>query len=92
MKESTNRVIAAVAGLLTGIPFLILLLHRPQAAGWVIDPWMLAGVLASFPGLFVGVALSGNNQTGKMLLSFAVNWLFYGMICYAILLPFRRRS
>ena len=92
MRKDTALAVAVVVGFLIGSPVLVLAFHKPEAVGWGIDPWLLAGALVGGPGVVVASGLGIQNHVARLVVSFVVCWLLYGAICYLILLPFRRRT
>jgi ABC-type transport system involved in cytochrome c biogenesis permease component len=84
--KPTAQLVAALIGFLIASPLLVLLFHKPEAVGWGIDPWLLAGAFVGSPGIAVGAAVAGHHQVVKLVVSFLVSWLFYGSICYLLLL------
>ena len=92
MSKNTARAVAIFVGLLIGSPVGILLFHKPEAVGVGLDPWLLLGAIVGGPGILISSAFPGQNRIAKLILAFLVCWLFYGTICYLVLLLFRRKK
>jgi len=92
VSKNTARAVALFVGFLIGSPVGIPLFHKPEAVGAGLDPWLLLGAIVGGPGIMVSSALAGQNRIAKLILAFLVCWLFYGTICYVVLLLFRRKE
>ena len=92
MSKNTARAIAIVVGFVVSSPVGFLLFHKLEPAGWGLDPWLLVGAVVGAPGMVVGSAVAGKNQSAKLAIAFVVCWLFYGAICYLLVSPFRKRT
>ena len=92
MSKNTARPVAIFVGFLVSSPVGFLLFHKPEAVGVGLDPWLLLGAIAGGPGILISSAFPGQNRIAKLILAFLVCWLFYGTICYVVLLLFRRKE
>lgn len=92
MSRKTARLVAVLAGFLASSPVGFLLIHKPEPVGWGGDPWFAVAVMVGAPGAMVGSALANQHPVARLVVAFLFCWIFYGSICYLVLLPFRRKT